>query len=150
MARWAGTVVGMAALALGVAYLAFGLPVLVVGGPLFIGVVTALAVLLVTERPRRALVDRRDGRTADTPWRTAAERGEATSAGLMSGFFEISPQVQVPPIGEYRIPSQATGPENSEAAEASDAAEPAAVGGRGPERWLRRAGLSRAARPARV
>ncbi|MDQ4117382.1 MAG: hypothetical protein M3235_10540 [Actinomycetota bacterium] len=136
MARWAGTVIGMAALALGVAYLAFGWPVLVVGGPLFVGVVATLGVLLVTERPRRALRDRRDGRIGQSPWRTAAERGETPSAGLMSGFFEISPQVQVPPIGEYRIPAQAG---------ASD--EPAET----PEPGSRRIRLlPRTARPARV
>ena len=133
MARWAGTVIGMAALALGVAYLAFGWPVLVVGGPLFVGVVATLIVLLVTERPRRALRDRRDGRTAQSPWRTAAERGETPAAGLMSGFFEISPQVPVPPIGE--IPAQVGAPDGR----AGD-----------PEPGTRRIRLSRVARPARV
>lgn len=135
MARWAGTVIGMAALALGFAYLAFGLPALVVGGPLFVGVVTALVALLVTERPRRRLRDRRDGRTAHTPWPTAAERGEAQSAGLMSGFFEISPQDPVPPIGDHRIPAQA-GPVDR----AAD----------GPRQWVRRHRIARSARPARV
>jgi hypothetical protein len=155
VARWAGTVIGMATLALGFAYLAFGWPALVVGGPLFVGVVTTLVVLLVTERPRRALRDRRDGRTAQSPWRTAAERGETPAAGLMSGFFEISPQVDVPPIGDYRIPAQSTGPDAVAAVTSADAGDPAesgssAEGGRGPERWLRRAGLSRTARPARI
>lgn len=135
MARWAGTVIGMAALALGLTYLAFGWPALVIGGPLFVGVVTTLVVLLVTERPRRALRDRRDGRTAQSPWRTAAERGEQPSAGLMSGFFELSPQVQVPPIGEYRIPAQAGSPD-----------EPTEA----PELWTRLHRLSRLARPERV
>lgn len=139
MARWAGTVIGLAAAALVVACVAFGLPALVIGGPLFVGVVGTLVVLLVTERPRRALVDRRDGRTADTPWRTASERGEQPSAGLMSGFFEISPQVQVPPIGEYRIPEQATSPDVTTGPRRG-----------GPEQWLRQARTSRAARPARV
>lgn len=135
MARWAGTVIGMAALALGFAYLAFGWPVLVVGGPLFVGVVVTLIVLLVTERPRRALRDRRDGRTGQSPWRTAAERGETPAAGLMSGFFEISPQEAMPPIGEYRIPAQADAPD-----ERADTPEPG----------LRRIRLPRTARPARV
>lgn len=135
MARWAGTVIGMAALALGFAYLAFGWPVLIVGGPLFVGVVATLVVLLVTERPRRALRDRRDGRTAQSPWRTAAERGETPAAGLMSGFFEISPQDRIPPIGEYRIPAQSGTPD-----EPTDPPDPGS----------RRIRLSRLARPARV
>lgn len=105
MARLAGVVIGMAAGALLVAYLAFGWPMLVVGGPLFVGVATAVIVVAVTERPRRALLDRRSGVTADSPWKTAAERGEIPSAGLMSGFFEISPQAPVPPIGA-QVPAQ--------------------------------------------
>ncbi|TCK27757.1 hypothetical protein EV378_3635 [Pseudonocardia endophytica] len=135
MARWAGTVIGMAALALGFAYLAFGWPVLIVGGPLFVGVVATLVVLLVTERPRRALRDRRDGRTVQTPWRTAAERGETSTTGLMSGFFELSPQDRVPPIGDYRIPAQAGAPE--------DADTPSAP-------WSRIARIARTGRPAGV
>ncbi len=105
MARLAGVVIGMAAGALLVAYLAFGWPMLVVVGPLFVGVATTLVVLAVTERPRRALLDRRSGLTADSPWRTAAERGEKPSVGLMSGFFEISPQTPVPPMGA-QVPAQ--------------------------------------------
>ncbi|MDN5918470.1 MAG: hypothetical protein L0I76_25790 [Pseudonocardia sp.] len=105
MARLAGVVIGMAACALLVAYLAFGWPVLVVGGPLLVGVATTLVVLAITERPRRALLDRRSGLTGESPWRTAAERGENPSVGLMSGFFEISPQAPVPPMGG-RIPAQ--------------------------------------------
>lgn len=105
MARLAGVIIGMAACALLVAYLAFGWPVLVVGGPLFVGVAATLVVLTLTERPRRALLDRRSGRPADGPWMTAAERGEKPSTGLMSGFFEISPQAQVPPMGGL-VPQQ--------------------------------------------
>lgn len=105
MARLAGVVIGMAACALLVAYLAFGWPVLVVGGPLFVGTASTLVVLAVTERPRRALLDKRHGRTAGTPWMTAAERGEKPSVGLMSGFFEISPQTPVPPMGTW-VPEQ--------------------------------------------
>lgn len=111
MARLAGVVIGMAACALCVAYLAFGWPMLVVGGPLFVGVATTLIVVAVTERPRRALLDRRSGRTAESPWRTAAERGEKPSVGLMSGFFEISPQSPVPPMGVH-VPAQ-SGPSRS-------------------------------------
>ncbi len=103
--RLAGVVIGMAAGALLVAYLAFGWPMLVVGGPLFVGVSTALIVLAVTEGPRRALLDRRSGVAAGSPWKTAAERGETPSVGLMSGFFEISPQTPVPPMGA-QVPEQ--------------------------------------------
>lgn len=105
MARLAGLVIGMAAAALLVAYLAFGWPVLVVGGPLFVGIVATVLVVALTERPRRALRDRRSGVTPDSPWRTAAERGEIPSAGLMSGFFEISPQTSVAPMGA-QVPMQ--------------------------------------------
>ena len=102
MARLTGVVVGMSALALLVAYLAFGWPVLVIGGPLFVGVSATMLVVLVTERPRRALVDRRSGRDAHSPWMTAAERGEKPSVGLMSGFFEISPQAAGPQVPEQQ------------------------------------------------
>lgn len=105
MARLEAVVIGMAACALCVAYLAFGWPMLVVGGPLFVGVATTLVVVAITERPRRALLDRRDRRTGESPWKTAAERGEKPSVGLMSGFFEISPQAPVPPMG-LRVPAR--------------------------------------------
>lgn len=93
MTRLAGAVVGMAAVALVVAYLGFGWPVLVLGGPLLVGITITVAVLVLTERPRAVLRERREGRPGPgSPWRDAAERGEPTDSGLMSGFFELSPQ----------------------------------------------------------
>ncbi|MFP5069211.1 hypothetical protein ACLFMI_06050 [Pseudonocardia nantongensis] len=93
MTRLAGAVVGMAAVALAVAYLGFGWPVLVLGGPLLVGITTTVAVLVLTEGPRAVLRERREGRAEpDSPWRAAAERGEPSGSGLMSGFFDPGPQ----------------------------------------------------------
>ncbi|MFP5019225.1 hypothetical protein [Pseudonocardia phyllosphaerae] len=102
MKRLAGAVVGMSAVALVVAYLAFGWPVLLVGGPLFVGVAITVAVIVVTERPRAVLVERREERAGASPWRTAAERGEQPSTGLMSGFFELSSVSGVAGVPEQR------------------------------------------------
>ncbi|MEQ3554916.1 hypothetical protein WIS52_31005 [Pseudonocardia nematodicida] len=92
MARLAGAVIGMAAVALGFGYLAFGWPALLLGGPLFVGVALTVVVLVLTERPRALLRERRETRTGDSPWKSAVERGERAGSGLMSGFFELSPQ----------------------------------------------------------
>ncbi|BBG05511.1 MULTISPECIES: hypothetical protein [Pseudonocardia] len=105
MTRYAGAVIGMAAVALVVAYLAFGWPVLLVGGPLLVGVAITLLALVLTERPRQVLRERRAALAGDSPWRQAAERGEPSAGGLMSGFFEVSPQATMLP--EQRLaPSQ--------------------------------------------
>lgn len=90
--RLAGAVIGMAAVALVVAYLAFGWPVLLVGGPLFAGVAITVLALVLTERPRAALRERRAAHTGDSPWKSAVDRGERAGSGLMSGFFEAGPQ----------------------------------------------------------
>ncbi|WP_156819492.1 hypothetical protein [Pseudonocardia sp. HH130630-07] len=110
MTRLAGAVVGMAAVALVLAYLVFGWPVLVVGGPLLVGVAVTVLVLVLTERPRALLRQRRSAETVVSPWRSAAERAgraergavlhapaDAGVGGLMSGFFEVSPQPSVLP-----------------------------------------------------
>lgn len=98
MTRLAGAVVGMAAAALVMAYLAFGWPILLLGGPLFIGVAITVGGLVLTEHPRAVLRERRGRRHDDSPWRTAAERGEKPADGLMSGFFETSPQPAPEPV----------------------------------------------------
>lgn len=90
--RLAGVVVGMAAAALVLAYLVFGWPVLLVGGPLLVGVAITVAVLVLTERPRAALRERRAAGAGESPWKNAQQRGERGGNGLMSGFFEVSPQ----------------------------------------------------------
>lgn len=92
MARLAGVVIGMAVGALVVAYLGFGWPVLLLGGPLLVGVAITVMVLVLTERPRALLRKRRAAVTGDSPWRSAVERGDHADNGLMSGFFEVSPQ----------------------------------------------------------
>ena len=105
--RLAGAVIGMAAVALVVAYLAFGWPVLLVGGPLFVGVAITMAALVLTERPRALLRERRAAVFADSPWKGAVERGENVGGGLMSGFFEISPQPAARPDRRTAPPSGA-------------------------------------------
>lgn len=104
--RLAGAVVGMATVALVVAYLGFGWPVLLVGGPLLVGIATTVAALVLTERPRALLRERREARAEPaSPWRTAAERDEHVDAGgLMSGFFELNP-----PLGTVPGPRPAPG-----------------------------------------
>ncbi|MBC3194614.1 hypothetical protein H7X46_26545 [Pseudonocardia sp. C8] len=92
MTRLAGAVIGMSAVALLMAYLAFDWPVLLVGGPLFVGVTFTVLALALTERPRALLRERRASGTGASPWKGAAERGEPAAGGLMSGFFEVSPQ----------------------------------------------------------
>ncbi|GAA1394140.1 hypothetical protein GCM10009613_41770 [Pseudonocardia kongjuensis] len=92
MTRFAGAVIGMAAVALVVAYLAFGWPVLLLGGPLLVGIAITLLALALTERPREVLRERRAAHLGESPWKQAAERGEPSAGGLMSGFFEVSPQ----------------------------------------------------------
>lgn len=87
--RLAGAVIGMAAVALVLAYLAFGWPVLLIGGPLFVGLALTVLALVLTERPLR---ERRAATTGESLWKNAAERGERAGNGLMSGFFEVSPQ----------------------------------------------------------
>lgn len=95
--RLAGAVVGMAAGALVVAYLGFGWPVLLLGGPLLVGVAITVMALVLTERPRAVLRERRAVVTTDSPSKGAVERGEPADNGLMSGFFEVSPQASVLP-----------------------------------------------------
>lgn len=97
MTRMAGAVVGMAAVALGLAYLGFGWPILLVGGPLLVGITIAVVALVLFERPRAVQRERREAAATDSPWRAAAERGDEAGTGLMSGFFELSPQAGVVP-----------------------------------------------------
>ncbi|MHA6797171.1 hypothetical protein ACVGVM_27205 [Pseudonocardia bannensis] len=90
MGRLAAAVIAMEVAALVVAYLAFGWPVLLVGAPLLVGTVFVLIVVRASEAPRRKLHELRSTRwETDTP----------LPGGLMSGFFQLSPQgrpAQVP------------------------------------------------------
>ncbi|WP_219413877.1 hypothetical protein [Pseudonocardia nigra] len=83
MVRLGGAVVALEVAAVVVAYLAFGWPVLLVGAPLLVGTVLVFALVRASEGPRRKLQEQRAAR-----WDTTA----ATPGGLMSGFFELSPQ----------------------------------------------------------
>lgn len=88
--RLAGAVIGMAAGALVLAYVVVGWPILVVGGPLLVGVALMVAVLVLTERPRAVLAQRRAVHAGTSPWQAAADTGdEQPGRGLMSGFFEM-------------------------------------------------------------
>lgn len=106
MTRLAGAVVGMATLALVLAYLVFGWPTLVLGVPLLVGITITVGVLVLFERPRTL---RRDHTPSGSPWRTAVERGERPGNGLMSGFFELSPQAGA-------VPEQRPGPSTARSA----------------------------------
>lgn len=76
------TVVALQVVAFAVAVWAFGLPAAVIGAPLLLATVLVLALVRLSEGPRRRLAARRAAR-----WdQDAAEPG-----GLMSGFFELSP-----------------------------------------------------------
>lgn len=86
--RLAGAVVGMAAGALVLAYVVVGWPILVVGGPLLVGVALTVGVLVLTERPRALLAQRRATQGGTSPWQGVAGE-EQPGGGLMSGFFEM-------------------------------------------------------------
>ncbi|SFN21983.1 hypothetical protein SAMN05216207_1010126 [Pseudonocardia ammonioxydans] len=105
--RLAGAVIAMATGALALAYLGFGWPILLIGGPLLVGVTITVLVLVLTERPRALLVERRAAVTGASAWKNAAERGENGGAGLMSGFFEISPQPRTVPEQRSALSSPA-------------------------------------------
>lgn len=49
-----------------------------------------VAVLVLTERPRAVLAQRRAVQAGTSPWQAAADtRDEQPGRGLMSGFFEM-------------------------------------------------------------
>lgn len=83
MARLGAAVVGMGLVALVVAYLFFGWPVLLVGVPAFVAVGLLVAFVVVSEAPRRRLEAHRA---------TRFDPAAQLPGGLMSGFFEVSPQ----------------------------------------------------------
>ncbi|WP_224387602.1 hypothetical protein [Pseudonocardia sp. ICBG1293] len=86
----AGAVIGMAAGALLLAYVVVGWPILVVGGPLLVGVALTVGILVLTERPRALLAERRAATQGGTsPWQAAGPGHEQPGSGLMSGFFEM-------------------------------------------------------------
>ncbi len=88
--RLAGAVIGMAAGALVLAYVVVGWPILVVGGPLLVGVALTVGILVLTERPRALLAQRRATQGGTSPWQAAVgTRDEQPGSGLMSGFFEM-------------------------------------------------------------
>ncbi|MEJ8281762.1 hypothetical protein [Pseudonocardia spirodelae] len=107
--RLAGAVIGMATVALVLAYVVVGWPILVVGGPLLVGVALTVGVLVLTERPRALLAERRATRDVSSPWAAAAARAETPTGGLMSGFFEI-------PAPAAALPEQRPAPSDARAA----------------------------------
>jgi hypothetical protein len=89
--RLGAAVVAMETVALVLALWAFGWPVLLVGALLLVGTLLVLAVVRLSEVPRRRLQEHRAGR-----WDPEA----AIPGGLMSGFFEVPAQAGPPTLPE--------------------------------------------------
>ena len=79
MLRMGAAIIAREIAALVVGYLAFDLAAILVGGPLLLVTLLVLAVVRISEAPRRRLQEHRA-----TRWDPDA----AVSGGLMSGFFE--------------------------------------------------------------